>query len=108
MDESQLNTVGYVVSRYGALSGTDLEHLTHSEAPWQEANRNRRAGESVRIPPESIRAYFRSAGEDESDQPTPPPDSDAVRAWLQGVDPRHAKTERPRDSIEALRRYLHR
>ena len=38
LGEAELNTVGYVVSRYGALSGTDLRHLTHSERPWQDAN----------------------------------------------------------------------
>ena len=34
LDEAVLNTVGYVVSRYGALTGRDLERLTHSEDPW--------------------------------------------------------------------------
>jgi uncharacterized phage-associated protein len=106
LDEAQLNTIGYVVSRYGALSGADLEHLTHSETPWREADRSRRPGESVRIPPESIRDYFQSADEDEGDAQTPPPDSHAVSTWLKSVDPSHATAERPRDSIESLRRYL--
>lgn len=106
LDESQLNTIGYVVSRYGALSGADLEHLTHSEAPWREADRDRRPHESARIPVESIRAYFQSADEDESDEVTPPPDSHAVREWLEKVDPSHATTERSRDTVEGLRRFL--
>jgi uncharacterized phage-associated protein len=106
LDESQLNTIGYVLSRYGALSGADLEHLTHSEPPWREADRGRRPGESAAIAAESIRAYFESADEDESDRTTPPPDSHAVSVWLEGVDPGHATTERPRDSIEGLRRFL--
>jgi uncharacterized phage-associated protein len=29
LTEAQLNTVGYVLSRYGALTGQDLENLTH-------------------------------------------------------------------------------
>lgn len=37
LDEGQLNSMGYVVSRYGALTGKDLELLTHSEAPWRDA-----------------------------------------------------------------------
>jgi len=41
LNEAQLNTVGYVVSRYGALSGRDLENLTHHESPWQLADTNR-------------------------------------------------------------------
>jgi uncharacterized phage-associated protein len=106
LDEAQLNTIGYVVSRYGALSGADLEHLTHSESPWRDADRDRRPRESVKIPLDSIRAYFQSADEDESDEATPPPDSHAVRTWLKGVDPDHATTGLPRDSIEDLRRYL--
>ena len=43
-DEAVLNTVGYVVSRCGALSGKDLEHLTHEEAPWLQANEHREPG----------------------------------------------------------------
>ena len=39
--EAALNTLGYVVSRYGALTARDLEHLTHSEAPWQCPGRKR-------------------------------------------------------------------
>lgn len=106
LDEAQLNTIGYVVSRYGALSGADLEHLTHSEAPWREANQSRRPGESVKITAEALRSYFQASAEDESDSQTPPPDSHAVTTWLKGVDPRHAEAERPRDSIDNLRRFL--
>lgn len=106
LTEAQLNTIGYVVSRYGALSGADLEHLTHSEAPWRDADACRRPGESVKISAESIRTYFQTADEDESDELLPPPDSDAVRAWLKGVDPGDAQKEKRRDSIDALRRYI--
>src|SRR5918998_5536593 len=37
LTEAELNTIGYVVSRYGGLSGNDLERLTHSEDPWLTA-----------------------------------------------------------------------
>jgi uncharacterized phage-associated protein len=106
LDEAQLNTIGYVVSRYGALSGTDLQHLTHSESPWREADRSRRPGESAKIPAESIRAYFQASAGDEGDEQTPPPDWHAANAWLERVDGGHAERQRPRDSIDALRRYL--
>jgi uncharacterized phage-associated protein len=106
LDEGQLNTIGYVLSRYGALSGADLEHLTHSEAPWREADRDRRPHESARISVESLRAYFQAADEDEGDEVTPPPDSQSVRAWLEKVDPSHATTEGRRDTVEGLRRFL--
>ena len=37
LDASMLGTVGYVVSRYGSFSGTDLIRLTHNEDPWRDA-----------------------------------------------------------------------
>jgi uncharacterized phage-associated protein len=67
MDEAQLNTIGYVLSRYGALTGQDLENLTHSEQPWRLADSGRRPGESTRVKLEWIRQYFsaRASTEDE-------------------------------------------
>ena len=50
-----LNTIGYVLSRYGALTGQDLENLTHSEGPWRLADSGRRPGESARIKLEWIK-----------------------------------------------------
>jgi len=47
MNEAQLNTVGYVLSRYGSLTGQDLEHLTLGEEPWQLADSGRRPGKSA-------------------------------------------------------------
>lgn len=82
LSERELNTVGYVLSRYGALTGNDLAHLTHSEAPWVQADRNRGAGARTRIEQDSIAAYFRGPGADEADEDTPLPDEQAVRAWL--------------------------
>jgi uncharacterized phage-associated protein len=64
LGEAELNTIGYVVSRYGALTGLDLEHLTHAEDPWQLADRSRSRGGSVRIEREWLRDYFRSAAAD--------------------------------------------
>jgi hypothetical protein len=84
MTEAQLNTVGYVLSRYGGMTGRDLETLSHNQAPWREADKHRNPGGSVRIEPESIAAFFAADGEEYD----PPLDSDAVRAWL-------ADTEEP-------------
>jgi uncharacterized phage-associated protein len=81
LDEAGLNTIGYVLSRYGALSGRDLYHLTHSEAPWRLAAAGRRPGTSVRIPTEAIESYFRSvAGSDEDEEIVL--DAGAVAEWL--------------------------
>jgi uncharacterized phage-associated protein len=88
LDEAALNTVGYVISRYGALSGRDLENLSHSEAPWQTANATRQPGGRVTIRIEWVRDYFLTngypaAGEDEE----PPLDSDGIRDWLSRIEP---------------------
>lgn len=105
LSEAELNTVGYVLSRYGALTGTDLEHLTHSEAPWQLADRDRRPGENARIRNDWIKGYFitsaATAGEDEE----PVLDSAAVREWLQSANERRNEPRRP-DSIEEIQARL--
>ncbi len=98
IDEAQLNTVGYVVSRYGGLSGLDLEHLTHSEAPWRRADRGRRPGGSARIELDWITEYFRTDGA--ADDEDAPLDRAAVRAWLRGAGGRRATPRRPDDPDE--------
>jgi uncharacterized phage-associated protein len=60
LTNGELNTVGYVISRYGHLSGLDLQHLTHAEDPWLLADRDRPSGGSARIEQEWMRDYFRA------------------------------------------------
>lgn len=86
LGEAELNTIGYVVSRYGSLTGQDLENLTHSEAPWQLADRNRRPKESARIELEWIKGYFQTTGapgEDGEDDTQV--DTAEIRQWLADV-----------------------
>ena len=71
LDSGQLNTIAYVISRYGRLTGTDLEHLTHAEEPWQHADARRAPGSSVRIDQDSIRSFFQDAGGPDPEQPWP-------------------------------------
>lgn len=104
LTEAQLNTVGYVVSRYGALTGLDLEHLTHSEAPWQFANRDRGPGESARIEVEWIERYFTTRGVSGGDEDDVLLDSASVRQWLQDAQARRAKPARPDSPEEILAR----
>ena len=100
LDEAQLNTVGYVVSRYGKLTATDLIKLTHAEDPWQTANRNRRAKASVRIRNEWMRDYFRENAADDSAIPL---DSDAITKWLEEAAIERGVGPEPRpDTREAL------
>jgi uncharacterized phage-associated protein len=95
MDEAQLNTVGYVLSRYGALTGQDLENLTHSEKPWQLADSGRRPGESARIKPEWIKQYFRTRGSADDEENEVLLDSASVTQWLQGAEKRRGGSVRP-------------
>jgi uncharacterized phage-associated protein len=104
LTEAELNTIGYVVSRYGALTGLDLENLTHSEAPWQQADGRRRPHESVRIEPEWLIGYFRINGAADEEDGVPL-DSDAVTRWLAEAGHRRAD-ELNRDSPEELRSRL--
>jgi uncharacterized phage-associated protein len=104
LDEGQLNTVGYVLSRYGALTGRDLENLTHGEMPWRLADSNRRPGQERRIELAWVRDYFKSAVADEDDDDALL-DSDAVTAWLQDAGERRSGPGRP-DNEEELQAWL--
>jgi uncharacterized phage-associated protein len=102
LGEAELNTIGYVVSRYGALTGRDLEHLTHSETPWQTANRTRHPGGRVTIRPEWIRDYFRTDGNPAAGEEEIPLDSESVAQWLGGAHEPSAEPERPDDRAALL------
>lgn len=101
MDEAQLNTIGYVISRYGALTGQDLENLTHSEQPWQLADSERRPGESARIKLEWIKQYFRIRRSVDDEEDAVVLDSASVTQWLQDAEKRRESPARP-DSPEEL------
>ncbi len=104
LDEAHLNTVGYVLSRYGALTGTDLEHLTHSERPYLEADAGRRPGTSARIKLETIAAYFGDEDLDDT-EPSLAPESAVVDAWLRDAWDRRQEHVQE-DSLQSLRARL--
>ena len=102
VDEGQLNTVGYVISRYGRLTGRDLEILSHGEEPWLSADRDRRPHESAQIDPHLMRSFFsRTTGDDEGIVL----DSLQVTAWLAGAQDRRSSPSRP-DDLAELRSWL--
>jgi uncharacterized phage-associated protein len=101
LDQAALNTVGYVLSRYGALTGEDLEHLTHSEPPWRDADEHRPPGSSARIERDRMRDYFRSDGAAE----TPDLDPVALTGWLRDA-PARLTTGVRADSPDEIRRRL--
>jgi uncharacterized phage-associated protein len=57
LDDGQLATIGYVVKRYGHLTGRDLIKLTHSEEPWIKASE---LGLNAELSHEALVAYFES------------------------------------------------
>jgi uncharacterized phage-associated protein len=102
LTESQLNTVGYVLSRYGRLTGQDLERLTHAEMPWQRANQSRLPGQSSRIEDDWLLHQFR----DETDEDVEPSfDSAVVTQWLTETAKGTTASARP-DSYDAIRARL--
>ena len=100
VDLSALNTIGYVFSRYGCLTGVDLERLTHNEPPWQMADARRQPRESTPIERAWIRDYFRTEGAPE-DTDDPPLDSAVVAEWLRDARDRQQEPSRV-DSLEEL------
>lgn len=100
LDEAVMNTVGYVISRYGALSGTDLMHLSHSEDPWRRADAGRRPGTSVPIPLSWMEDYFRSAAADDDVVF----DAAAVAEWLGDAERTRDVPARRDDPAEILAR----
>jgi uncharacterized phage-associated protein len=104
LTEAQLNTIGYVLSRYGSLTGRDLENLTHGEPPWRTADSRRPAGQSARIEPEWMRAYFATDGAAGTDQDVPL-DAAVVAEWLSDAELRRSEPAR-QDSWEDLRRRI--
>lgn len=97
LDEVELNTIGYVLSRYGALTGKDLENLAHSEPPWQLANAHRQPGTSARIEIEWIRDYFAGPGGGEADEDGVVLDSAELADWLRGSGRQLGESAEPDD-----------
>ncbi len=101
LDQAALNTVGYVVSRYGRLTGRDLEVLSHGEPPWLEANARRQANAeaSERIAPGIMAAYFAS----DTDEDDLPLDEAEVAALVAGAAQRIQNEPGVPDDLDALR-----
>lgn len=99
LDEAVLNTIGYVLSRYGRLTGRDLEHMTHAEDPWRRADQHRDPGGSELIRNEWILAYFRADREDED---APWFVHDALESFLDGAQERRSDRA-SLDSVDGIR-----
>ncbi|WP_395727520.1 Panacea domain-containing protein [Nakamurella sp.] len=97
-DEAVLNTIGYVVSRYGNLTGSDLERLTYTEDLWRDVDRNRAPGGSVRIPNDEIERFFRDNAADPEEIGV---DAAELAAWLRRSSPDHPTLSV--DTVESIR-----
>jgi len=110
LDEAALNTVGYVVSRYGAMTGRELSILSHGEAPWQRANERREPGGSARIELDWIKQYFQDAeladreGEAQFD---PAEVAEIVSGAVERARQREGRTATP-DTLEDVLAWAHR
>ena len=105
LNEKQLNTIGYVVSRYGALSGSDLRHLTHAETPWRRADEHRPPGGRARVKPSAMAHYFRFEGADPDDPEAILLDPATVSELLRDA-PSRRELPATTDTPEALRARL--
>lgn len=103
LDQAGLNTVGYVLSRYGRLTGRDLEILSHGETPWQEADQRRTAAgkDTARISAETMTQYFASDLDDEPDV-----DPAELESLLDGAGERRRTASNQPEDVEQLRRRL--
>lgn len=86
-DEAAVNTLPYVISRYGGLTGGDLEILSHGQEPWLSADEERKSGGSGVIEHTAMAAYFTRSDLDEE---TPWPDEEAIAGSLVGAAERQA------------------
>jgi uncharacterized phage-associated protein len=107
LDERVLNTIGYVISRYGDMSGTELMSLTHSETPWIRANTHRLpVRRSAKIRTDWIRDYHIAADlAEREDQPQFDPDQ--VKALLNAATERSSRSLQP-DSLNDIRAWARR
>ncbi|MFD0746890.1 Panacea domain-containing protein [Phytohabitans flavus] len=99
--EAELNTIGYVISRYGKLTPNDLINMTHQEAPWRLANASRMPGGTKKIGRDWLKGYFSTDGAP-SDGIDEPFDSAEVTAWLREA-VEHDDGSTPPDDLDRLR-----
>jgi uncharacterized phage-associated protein len=78
--EGPLNTIGYVIERYSALSPADLRTLIQASQPWQAATT---PGGGGRIDLDILRDWFRR--DDETNNPDDERPNRAERAQTEGL-----------------------
>jgi uncharacterized phage-associated protein len=107
LDNGQLNTIGYVISRYGANSGHELETITHNEGPWAEAY-ERKGGNDDRhvIHLDDLRSYFLEVVEADRDEDEVKLSPEVIARLLTGSAARVNERGTP-DTLDSLRARMH-
>jgi uncharacterized phage-associated protein len=82
--EGPLNTIGYVIDRYSALSPADLRTLIQASQPWQAATKPTATG---RIDLDALRDWFRR--DDETNDPDDERPNRAERAAIAEIWEKH-------------------
>ncbi|HEU5108044.1 MAG TPA: hypothetical protein VFT95_05755 [Micromonosporaceae bacterium] len=104
--EAELNTVGFVVSRYGNLPARDLLVLIRHQSPYELAEAGRQAGHGAVIDVEVMRRHFAAAETAERREAGITPEVEAaVSAMVAGAHERlkDAVHEDTPDDLERLR-----
>ena len=65
LDGAALNTVQWVVTRYGALRAKELIALTHAESPWKDVRARGDASGWAAISHDALRAWFSESIDDQ-------------------------------------------
>lgn len=107
LGEAELNTIGYVLSRYGKLTPNDLINMTHQEQPWRLADAGRIPGTSRKITRQSMAAYFAGEGAPDDGADDLPLDSDTIREMFADATPPDPRSGRV-DTLEGLRAWAER
>ncbi|MGW4958627.1 Panacea domain-containing protein [Nonomuraea sp. NPDC004186] len=102
LSEAELNTIGYVLSRYGSLSTQELEDRIHAEPPWQRADAARWPSGDAAIEVGWLREFFAAQAGKESDLGVDPAE---VKDMLQAA-MRRMNEPRRTDSLEDIRAWL--
>ena len=104
-DEAALNTIGYVASQYGGMSGLNLMDLTHSQLPWLEARRTRVRNKELDLG--SIEWYFRRSADEEDASSEPQVSQETIDQFVQQHGPEQGRVPRTGpDESAYLRRVL--
>ena len=101
MAGGQLNTIGYVVSHYGKMTGRELVLLTHAETPWKRADEGRPEHGSVTIKSAWLAEFFKGVSESDRRELVPFDRAEVAEVVTAAAERRHdpVTVDRPEDIL---------